>query len=73
MIPPQMVKDVAYGRASELRELATKSSKRLPRRRRLERIARYLTISAAARTRYRTVTAQNPIGAIDQRQPSCNV
>lgn len=73
MIPPQMVKDMAYSRASELRELATTSRKRRPLRRRLEIIASYLVMSAAPRTRDRTMAAQNPIGGIDQRQPSCNV
>jgi hypothetical protein len=73
MIPPQMVKEVAYSRASELRELAMSSRKRRLGRRRLESIVGYFTTSAATRTRDRTVAGHRPIGMIDHTQPSCNV
>ena len=73
MIPPQMVKEVAYARASELRELAAGSRKRRLGRRRLESIVGYFTTSAATRRRDRTVAGRSPIGMIDRREPSCNV
>ena len=73
MIPPQMVKEVAYGRASELRELAVSPRKRRQSRSRFESILRHLTTSHSTRTRERTVGRRSPIGMIDRRQPSCNV